>query len=361
MHHGGPKLTIGAILAAALFLVALVFRRALWNALDALLTRIDDVLEHRRGRGKGDGPLAAVLLTPALGLLAVFAFMPLLWSVYMSLFSSPDRGASFVGLSHYSRALTSADFWHAVRITAYYALATIPAALALSFLAASFLFRIVRGRGVLRTLYFLPYVTSVVAAATVWRAMLNPNVGLVNTLLDTVGLRPDRGPMWLLEPRGVLSFLTGGLIPESVGPSVALSCVVVFDIWHSSGFLIVVLLAGLSTVPRELEEAARIDGATWWQTQRRVVLPLLSPTLFFLIVVSLVRAFQAFSSFFALAGFKGRGPAGSTENLMVYLYNTFYEYGEYSYGAAVATLLSALLVLITLFQWRYLGRKVHYE
>ncbi|HOE67656.1 MAG TPA: hypothetical protein PLO62_14145 [Candidatus Hydrogenedentes bacterium] len=89
-------------------------------------------------------------------------------------------------------------------------------------------------------------------------------------------------------------------------------------------------------------------------------MPLLSPTILFLAVVSVVRAFQSFSSFYALAGFKGRGPANSTQNLVVYLYTSFYEYGEWGYGAAVATLLSIAIVMLTLLQWRFLGRRTHH-
>jgi len=163
---------------------------------------------------------------------------------------------------------------------------------------------------------------------------------------------------WLLEPRGVLHLLTHGIVPPDAGPSLALCCVILFEIWHSSGFMIVVLLAGLAAIPRELEESARIDGANWYQLTRNVTIPLLSPTMFFLVVVGAIKSFQAFNSFYALTG---DGSAGGTRNMTVYIYSNFYVFGKEGYGAAVATLLSLAIVVLTLVQWRVVGRRVYYE
>src|SRR5690606_4357337 len=128
-------------------------------------------------------------------------------------------------------------------------------------------------------IYFLPYITSAFAAALVWRAMLNPQTGIVNRALGGLGIPAQQ---WLLEPRGVLHLISGGLVPVDAGPSLALCCVIAFDVWHGLGFAVVILLAGLASVPRELEDAARIDGANAWQVARHVTLPMLSPTLYFL-------------------------------------------------------------------------------
>ncbi len=326
---------------------------------DAVLAWCDDRFDRRRAasRNQRDGWLAFLLLFPALALLGVFSLLPLGYTAYASLYAMRMGQGPFVGFANYVHALTNPEFWQSLLVTVYYAAGTIPATMALSFVLASMLFRMVRGRGLFRTLYFLPYVTSVVAAATVWRALLNPNFGPVNAFLSSLGAP---GPAWLLEPRGVLSLLTGGLVPASVGPSLSLCCIMIFEMWHSFGFMVIIFLAGLTAIPRELEDAARIDGAGWTQTHWHVTLPLLSPTILFLAVVSVVRAFQSFSSFYALAGFKGRGPANSTQNLVVYLYTSFYEYGEWGYGAAVATLLSIAIVMLTLLQWRFLGRRTHH-
>lgn len=330
---------------------------ALLRLPDAVLAWLDDRLDGLRSRRFHDAPTAAVLLAPALLVLAVFGIGPLFGALYMSLFDADRR---FVGLGNYARAAADPDFWNSVFVTAYYALGTIPVAMALSFAVAWALFRIGRGRGLFRTLYFLPYVTSAVAAATVWRVVFDTQFGLVNSALGYLGVAPADWPRWLLEPRGVLHILTGGVVPPDVGPSLALVVVILFEIWHSSGFMIVIFLAGLTAIPRELEEAARIDGANGRQLIFRVVLPLLSPTLFFLTVVSVIRALQAFNAFYALTP-SGRGPLNTTQNVTVYIYRNLYEYRDYGYGATIAALLCAAIVGLTALQWRFLGRRVHYE
>ena len=324
---------------------------------DAGLGALDEVLDRLRTRSLRDGPVALFLLAPALGVLGAFGMLPLGYALYMSLFGGRHGRGAYVGLANFVEALTSPAFWKSFLVTVYYAAGTIPVTMAVSFAIAYALFRVVRGRAVLRTVYFLPYVTSAVAAAMVWRAILHPRFGLANALLEGAGLAPLS---WLLEPRGVLHVLTGGYVPAQVGPSLALCCVILFEIWHASGFMVVIFLAGLTAIPRELEDAARIDGAGPLQVIRNVTLPLLSPTIFFLAIVSVIKSFQAFNSFYALTG-DGRGPADSTQNLTVYIYSNFYEYQRWGYGAAVATLLCAAIVALTVFQWRFVGRRVHYE
>lgn len=348
-----PAVIVGAVLA-----LCVALRNRLVSCVDRALEVVDDLLERRR-RGS-DGPLAALLLAPALSILGVFGVAPLAFSVYISLFEYGTPARPFVGLGHYAKALTSSAFWDSFLVTLYYVVGTIPMTMVMSFAIATMLHRIARGRGLLRTLYFLPYVTAVVASATVWRTILHPQAGVVNGLLRRLMPALEDLPRWLLEPRGVLSLLTDGWIPHTVGPSLALCCIILFEIWHSTGFMVVIFLAGMTAIPRDLEDAARIDGANWFQMTRAVTLPLLSPTIFFLAIVSTVKAFQAFNSFYALTG-NGRGPLNTTQNLTVHIYSSFYEYGRYGYGAAVATLLALAIVLLTLAQWRFVGRKVHYE
>lgn len=315
---------------------------------------------HRRNdwrRRLKDAPVAFVLLAPALIVIGVFGIAPIAGAVYMSLFDLRRSTNAFIGLANYADAFTRHDFWNSFFVTAYYAVGTIPVTMVLSFLIASALFRIVRARALFRTLYFLPYVTSAVAAAMVWRTIFQPEFGLANAILERIGIPPQT---WLLQPVGVFHLLFGEAVPPSFGPSLALCCVILFEIWHSSGFMIVIFLAGLSAVPRQLQEAAHIDGANWFQTTRHVTIPILSPTIFFLAVVSVIKSFQAFNGFYALTG-TGRGPLNTTQNLTVYIYTNFYEYGRLGYGAAVAVLLCIAIVSFTILQWRFIGRKVHYE
>ena len=276
----------------------------LWAMPDACLARCDDFFDRLRTRRFRDAPIAAFLLAPALLVLGVFGIAPLVFAVYMSLYGGKYGTGPFVGLGNYLEAFRTGAFWHSFLITVYYAAGTIPATLCISFTIAYGLYRIIRARGFFRTLYFLPYVTSAVAAAMIWRALFNPQFGVANEILGLFGAAPQQ---WLLEPRGVLNLITGGHIPASAGPSLSLCCIILFEIWHGSGFMIVVFLAGLTSIPRELEESARIDGASSFQVIRKVILPLLSPTVFFLAIVSVIKSFQAFNSFYALTG-TGRGP-----------------------------------------------------
>jgi multiple sugar transport system permease protein len=323
--------------------------------INAVLATLDDWLERRRSPRWGDWASAVVLTAPALVVLGVFGIFPLLYAGYISLFDLQRGVGAFTGAGNYVRALGDAALWRSLLVTLYYAAGTVLPTMVLSFVLASLLFRVLRGRGTLRTLYFLPYITSVVAAAMVWRTLLNPAFGPVNALLESIGLPTQQ---WLLEPRGVLHILSAGTVPPTIGPSLALVCVILFDIWHGTGFMTVVFLAGLSAVPRELDEAARMDGAGAFRRAWLVTLPLLSPTVFFLGVVGVIRAFQAFNSFYALTG-GGRGPLDTTRNMTVFIYTTFYEEGRWGYGAAVAVLFSGAIMALTLLQWRYLGRKVH--
>jgi multiple sugar transport system permease protein len=121
--------------------------------------------------------------------------------------------------------------------------------------------------------------------------------------------------------------------------------------------MIVVFLAGLSSIPRQLEEGARLDGATTFQVMRHVTLPLLSPTILFLLVVSAIKSFQSFNSFYALVS----APGEDTQNLIVYIYAQFYQHQRIGYGAAIAVLMCFAIVLLTIVQWRFVGRRVHYE
>ncbi len=323
--------------------------------LDRAIAALDNALGRLVTRRMRDIPTACVLLSPIAVVLGVFGLVPLGYAIYMSMFGGKWGMGGFVGLGNYARALQSGAFWRSFCVTLYYAVGTIPITLLLGFAVANLLFRIGRGKGLFRTLYFLPYVTSAVAAAMIWRTIFNPQFGVANAVLTACGFSAQT---WLLEPRSVLSLLTSGVVPAWCGPSLALCCVMMFEVWHSVGFAIIIFLAGLTTIPRELEDAARIDGANWYQITRHISLPLLSPTIFFLTVVSAIRAFQAFDGFYALTG-DGRGPLDTTQNMTVYIYAEFYEYHRWGYGAAVATILCVAIVALTLLQWRLVGRRVH--
>lgn len=300
--------------------------------------------------------LPYLLIAPAFIVIAPFAIFPFFYSIYLSLHDFSATETVFLGLEHYRNALGNADFWNSAWITVYFAVGTIPPALVLSLLIALGLYRIKGLQHVLRTAYFLPFVTSIVAAAMVWRSLLEPTTGPLTQFMLEVGLSPQQ---WLLEPRGILHLMSGGKIDVGVGPSLALCCIMVFEIWRSTGFMIVIFLAALTQRDRHLEEAAQLDGATSGQVVRHIVLPILSPAIFFLTIVSVIQSFQSFSSFYALTG-DGRGPVDTTQNLIVYIYTNLYENEKFGYGSAVATMLSVAIMVFTFVQWRATRRRVHY-
>jgi len=306
------------------------------------------------GRRQGDLFLAGMFLTPALLLLFLFTYYPMSVAVWMSLYGGRRGPGPWVGLDNYWEALTSPDFWMALRVTVYYVGGVVPASLVLGFLIAYGLHRIGPGRALLRTCFFIPYITSTVAAAMVWRALFNPRFGVANQLLLWVGLPAQR---WLLESRGVLHLLSGGWIPEDWGPSLALCCVILFDIWHLSGFMVVVFLAALQALPRELEEAARLDGAGSMTLAVRIVLPAVRPTLLFLAVTGVCKTLQAFNSIYTLT--QGSAVLPETQSLIYYAYAQFYEFGYWGYGSAVSVMLTVLIIGLTFLQFRVLdeGRR----
>jgi multiple sugar transport system permease protein len=268
-------------------------------------------------------------------------------------------GEAFVGLQNYRDLLVGGEFWDALGVTTWYVLGTVPLALMLSFFIASLLFQKLRGLGMFRTLYFLPYVTSTVAAAMVWRWIFSPgDRGLANILVGWFGGDPLR---WYSEHAGVFQMLAdhvGWTLPSwAAGPSLALVCVMIFSIWHTLGFDVVIFLAGLSAIPRETYEAADVDGAGSRQKMWYITLPLLTPTLFFLAIISVIRSFQTFNQIYILTYEES---VGSTQNLTMLIFNKFYNSFDYGHATAAAVLLFFVIMGLTLVQMRVLGRRVHY-
>jgi multiple sugar transport system permease protein len=303
---------------------------------------------------------AYLYLLPAAVVLTTFWVWPLLHAFNMSVHTNWARGApKFVGLANYERLLVGGEFWRSIAISGWYVLGTVPAGLVLSFLIANLLFQKLRARGLFRTIYFLPYVTSTVAAAMVWRWIFAPGTrGAANTVLGWFGLDPQR---WYVESAGIFTLLgeaVGIAVPEwAGGPSLALVCVMVFSIWHMLGFNTVIFLAGLSAIPSEMYEAAEVNGATGRQRLWYVTVPLLSPTVFFLTVVSIIRSFQTFNQIYVMTAEES---VGSTETLTMLIFNLFYGASDYGAATAVAVLLFFIILGLTVLQFRFIGPKVHY-
>lgn len=313
-----------------------------------------------RKRGRPREHLTGFLFVgPAALVLGAFSLFPVGYAFYVSLHDWGVVKRGFVGLENYGRALGDPEFGRAMAVTAWYVLGTVPVTLVLALLVANLLSRRIWGRAVYRTIYFLPYVTSVVAAAAVWLWIFYPTeFGLANAVFDGLGL-PKQD--WVEEAQGVFQLVGehfGLAVPGwAAGPSLALVCVMVFSVWGSVGFHVVVLLAALSNVPREIYEAAELDGATGWQRLRSVTVPLISPTLFFLLIVSTIRAFRVFGQIYVMAS---KETARTAHNVTMYIFHLIYNVNEYGYSSAIAMLLFVIILLVTLVQFRVVGRRVHY-
>lgn len=332
-------------------------------------------------RTSGWGGLLYVI--PALAILILFEIWPLIFGIWISLWKWDIGPIRFVGLANYQRLfgegfvtrdfrgdLVTGDVAHSLIVTIYYVLGTVPVTLFLAFGLAYLLFQGLAGQGLLRTIYFLPFVTSSVALALVFAWMFNFQVGVVNAVLQWLGLPTST---WLRDPTPVAQRLAGWLGVSdatlkawpsiAAGPSVALGVVIVFSIWSGFGYSVVVYLAGMTAIPRDLRDAARVDGAGHWQEMRSVVWPLLAPTTMFLVIFNTIGAFQAFTPIYTLTRFSGLshaaagGPLDSTLTITVAIYRNFYEKtNSVGFAAALSLFLFVIMLGLTLAQFRLLGR-----
>ncbi len=299
------------------------------------------------------------LVWPALWLLLAWQVLPALYALWLSLLRRFNfLGAStFAGLENYEILLRDPLFWKAMGNTLWFALLTVPTGILLATFMAILLNEPLRGVGLYRTLFFLPYITPLTAAAVVWKWVYHPEFGLLNGLLGTHGLD------WLSRPEGVLALAAAplGLRLEGflAGPSVAFLAVMVASIWHFLGYQVVVILAGLQNIPREYYEAAQLDGASWWQQHRYITWPLLSPTTFFLATLGLIGAFQVFTQVYILT--PTGGVLQDALTVTFYLYNKGFRDSDFSYASAIAVVVFLVILALTLWQRRLLERRVNYE
>lgn len=301
-----------------------------------------------------------LLVWPSVGLLLVWQIVPSLYALWLSLL---DRfnfigQSKFAGLLNYEILLTRDPlFWKAMGNTVWFVVFTVPIGILLATLVAILLNEKVHWQGVFRTLYFLPYITALTAAAAVWDWIYNPQFGFLNWLLGTPGLD------WLSTPQGIFAL---ALAPLGIklqgfwaGPSVAFVAIMVMSLWHLLGYQVVVILAGLQNIPKEYYEAAQLDGASWWQQQRYITWPLLSPTTFFLATLGLIGAFQVFTQVLIMT--PTGGVLQDTLTIALYLYNKGFRDSDFSYASAIAVVVFAVILVLTVVQQRVLERRVTYE
>jgi ABC-type sugar transport system permease subunit len=304
--------------------------------------------------------IAYVYLLPALVILTVFHILPAFYAFWISTQGGRIRNFRFIGLDNYINALQAPEFWGSLQNTVFYVFGTVPITMALGLAVAYLLFQKIRGRGIYRTVYFMPHVISAVASAIVWAWVFNPTGGVANRLLELFGIPSQR---WLLESDGVFKLIGQGIgvaIPNwAQGPSLALVSVMIFAVWQALGFDVIIFLAGLTNINSELYEAGKIDGANGWQLFRYITIPLLAPTIFFLLVISIIGSFQAFNHIYTMniaASQPLGGPLGTTRTVSIYMFDQLYTQNRAGYATAIAVLLSLIIFVLTLIQFRFFER-----
>lgn len=309
--------------------------------LEAIPRARDDPQARPRWVRRGLEHLEAyTFLLPAVLVLAVFQFYPILYALYLSVlrWNLIDPMHTYVGVDNYARLFHDARFLTALGNTMYFAGVSVAVTLPLALLFAVLLNRKLLAMAWYRTSFFIPHVTPLAAAAMVWHLLYHPHQsGLLNALLGKLGIPAQQ---WLLDP------------------AQAMPALIAVAVWQNLGRDIVILLAGLQAIAPDYYEAAQIDGADSWQSFRHITLPLLSPTTYFILVISLIGALKVFAlPLFLTEG----GPLDRTFTIVYSIYQEGFRYFRMGSAAAQAYTLFALIFIITMLQRRILGGRVHYD
>ncbi|MBL8161829.1 MAG: sugar ABC transporter permease [Anaerolineae bacterium] len=267
---------------------------------------------------------------------------PMLASLYFSFnqYNIVDM-PRWIGLGNYTRLFNDPLFWQSLKVTLYFAVLALPSGLILSFLLAILLNQNIPGVRLWRTLYFLPSVLTGVAVTLLWVLLFNPQMGAVNQVLELIGIK---GPGWLNDPDWSIPAL------------------VIMALW-GVGQNMIIYLAGLQSVPAELYDAAKVDGAGRVMQFRHVTLPMMTPVLFYNLVLGLIGTFSYFTQAYVASGAVGEvgGPLRSTLFYNLYLYQNAFDYREMGYASAMAWVLFAIVLLLTLVVFRSSSLWVYYE
>jgi sn-glycerol 3-phosphate transport system permease protein len=280
-----------------------------------------------------------LLLTPAAILLVAFTHYPAAATLIDSLFSTGTavRPSRFVGLENYASLAEDPIFWQVLKNNLWFALGTIPTAIALALVMALWVNDRLPARALVRMAYFTPTVLPMIAVANIWLFFYTPQIGLLDQLGALFGM-PSRN--WLGDPDTVLA------------------STMIMVVWKEAGFFMIFYLAALQSLPPELEEAAKIEGASRWYFFRRVTFPLLMPTTLFVLVNATINSFKLVDHLFILT--KG-GPDNASSLLLYYIYQVAFSFFETAYAATLTVVLLALLAALALVQFLLIERRVHYR
>ena len=289
---------------------------------------------------------ASPFLTASLIGFAIFYFAPMVISVVISLtdWNGLDRLLApgfmeehFIGLDNYKAILTGAEFWKVLKNTLVYIVLYIPLMLTTSTAIAALLSRQRRGVGAFRVLYYIPVLTSWVAASLIWKSLLSPQYGAMNGILAIFGME---GPGWLTDEKW------------------AMPAIVLVSVWKDMGFFGLILLSGMVGIDRTYYEAAEIDGAGPWTRFLKITLPLLTPSLFYVLIVSLINSFQLFPQIMIMTD---GGPNGATQVMVERIYKYGFRYFRMGYASAFSWILFIIIMICTAVQMRGQKRWVNYD
>jgi multiple sugar transport system permease protein len=306
---------------------------------DAVLSRSFPVARARRRAIASDGFSAWLMVAPAAAAYLLMILLPTA-AVLLLAFTDYEFGAQgfrWIGLANFAEMLTDQTFIASIRNTVFFCLVVVPASIVLALLLALLIEAGARGRTLFRAIFFLPVVSLTVAMATAWQYLLHPTIGPVNTVLRDLGLG---APNWLASSDWVMLSLA------------------IVGVWENVGFNLVLFLAGLTAIPRDLYDAGEIDGAKdHWSRFWLVTWPLLGPTMLFVVVITLTRSIRVFDTVRTLT--QG-GPNKASEVLLHTIYQEGFHYFRFGYSAAITLVFLAMVLAVVLVQTRLIDRKVHY-
>jgi len=284
---------------------------------------------RRRRRSRGEAAVAWALLTPNLGLLALFVIVPLVWAVVVSLQRTDGfGGGTFTGVDNYQRLVQDPVFWRSAANTVLFTVIVTPLSMALGLGAAVLMNSVLPARGLFRSILILPMAISGVATALMGVLLFDENSGLIDKLVRAVGL-PG--------------------VPWQSGGTAAFASIVLITLWWRVGFNMLIYLAGLQSVDAEIYEAGRLDGAGGWQRFRHLTVPLVGPSSFFLLILNVIYSFQVFDLVFVMTG---GGPGNATSVIVTYAYDQGFVTRDQGYAAAIGVVLLAVMLAFTVVRWQ---------
>lgn len=292
-------------------------------------------------RQKKDWIAAYIFIAPVTIGLLIFYVWPFIQNFWFS-FNDVNKFnmATFCGLDNYKKLFEEPDLMLALKNTILYAVITVPIGLFISLLLATLLNSKIKGKGIYRTIYFLPSITMAAAAALVWKLIFNGDYGILNTVLEFFGVE---GKRWLTDP------------------STALFCVMMVGIWSGAGYNMIILLAGMQGVSNSYYEAAEIDGAGPVQKFFKITIPLVSPTIFFVTITGLIGAFQVFDTLYMMIDIDKNPAFNAVKTTNVLFYQNAFTYGYKGYAAAISIFMFVIIMIITAIQLWGQKKWVNYD